>query len=206
MGHSSEDALWVPKFYKDGLIDPFAISRSSRSRSSSIRSRGRSPFWKDGRNQMGYPFGWSTVQIYYNPKFVTTKPDSWHALLDPKYKGKIVVREPADRPDGDGRARDGRQGAVQHDDTARSRGRRTFLKQLKPNFLKLVSQNTEVVRALTDGSAWIGSRTSEPTTASRPRAGRRSSVTTRRKARYGWIDGEQMVKASKNARRVLRSS
>src|SRR6476619_3131771 len=31
-----------------------------------------------------------------------------------------------------------------------------FLKQLKPNVLKLASQNNEVVRAQADGSAWIG--------------------------------------------------
>ena len=48
-------------------------------------------FWKDGSNYMGYPFSWSTVQIYYNPKFVKTIPDSWHAMLDPKYKGKISL-------------------------------------------------------------------------------------------------------------------
>ena len=32
---------------------------------------------------------------------------------------------------------------------------KAFLKQLKPNVLKLVSQNTEVVRALTDDTAWL---------------------------------------------------
>ncbi len=31
-----------------------------------------------------------------------------------------------------------------------------FLKSFKPNILKLASQNNEVVRALADGSAWIG--------------------------------------------------
>ena len=25
---------------------------------------------------MGYPFSWSTVQIYHNPKYVKTKPTS----------------------------------------------------------------------------------------------------------------------------------
>src|SRR5437870_11333952 len=77
---SSEDALWVPKFYKDGLIVPFDIKSfpvSKQLYSVALNV----PFWKAGSNQMGYPFGWSSLQIYYNPKRVSTKPDSYHALL-----------------------------------------------------------------------------------------------------------------------------
>ena len=93
---SSEDALWVPKFYKEGLIVPFDIKSfpvSKQLYSVALNV----PFWKAGSNQMGYPFGWSSLQIYYNPKYVTTKPDSYHALLDPKYKKKIVLEnQPTD--------------------------------------------------------------------------------------------------------------
>ena len=46
---------------------------------------------------MAYPNGWSTVQIYYNPKYVTPAPTSWHVAADPKYKGKIVAEnQPTD--------------------------------------------------------------------------------------------------------------
>src|SRR3989440_6017956 len=86
----SGDALWVPKYHKDGLTTSFPLSELTVSKQ--LYSIARNfPFWKDGSNYMGYPFSWSTVQIYYNPKYVTTKPDSWHALLDAKYKGKISL-------------------------------------------------------------------------------------------------------------------
>src|SRR5438128_3173230 len=93
---SSEDALWVPKFNKEGLIEPFDIKSFPVSKQ--LYSVARSiPFWKAGSNQMGYPFGWSSLQIYYNPKHVSTKPDSYHALLDKKYKKKIVFEnQPTD--------------------------------------------------------------------------------------------------------------
>ena len=82
------------------------------------------PFWKDGSNYMGYPFSWSTVQIYYNPKYVKVKPDSWHALLDTKYKGKISLENiPTDMMAIAGEGDRGEE-AVLHDDGARSRGRR----------------------------------------------------------------------------------
>ena len=86
----SGDALWVPKYNKDGLTESFDLS--SLPVSSQLYSIARTfPFWQDGSNYMGYPFSWSTVQIYYNPKYVHTIPDSWHAILDRKYKGKISL-------------------------------------------------------------------------------------------------------------------
>ena len=86
----SGDALWVPKYHKDGLTESFDLSALPVSKQ--LFSIARSfPFWQDGSHYMGYPFSWSTVQIYYNPKYVTTKPDSWHALLDKKYQGKISL-------------------------------------------------------------------------------------------------------------------
>ena len=93
---SSEDALWVPKFYNEGLIQAFDIKSFPVSKQ--LYSVALDvPFWKAGSNQMGYPFGWSSLQIYYNPKYVTTKPTSWHALIDPKYKKKVVVEnQPTD--------------------------------------------------------------------------------------------------------------
>src|SRR5215831_4933733 len=131
----SGDALWVPK-------QLYPIARQF-------------PFWKDGSNYMGYPFSWSTVQIYYNPKYVTVKPTSWHALLNTKYKGKISLENiPTDVMALAGRA----IGAKEPYSMTSSQisQAKDFLKQLKPNVLKLASQNNEVVRALADGSAWIG--------------------------------------------------
>ena len=111
----SGDALWVPKYHKDGLTESFDLS--SLPVSKQLYSLAREfPFWKDGSNYMGYPFSWSTVQIYYNPKYVKVKPDSWHALLDKKYKGKISLENiPTDMMAIAGRAT-GREEAVRDDD------------------------------------------------------------------------------------------
>src|SRR5689334_24811993 len=43
------------------------------------------------RSAIGYPFSWSTVQIYYNPDKVKTPPTTWESLTDPQYKGLIVA-------------------------------------------------------------------------------------------------------------------
>src|SRR4029079_11921631 len=86
----SGDALWVPKYNKDGLTTSFPLDELPVSKQ--LYSIARNfPFWKDGSNYMGYPFSCSTVQIYYNPKHVNVKPTSWHSLLSSKYKVKISL-------------------------------------------------------------------------------------------------------------------
>ena len=48
-------------------------------------------FLNDPKGALGYPFSWSTVQIYYNPDKVKTPPTSWESLTDPMYKGLVVA-------------------------------------------------------------------------------------------------------------------
>src|SRR2546428_7762421 len=57
---SSEDALWVPKFYKEGLIEPFDLSEIAASKQLYSVAR-QAPFWKAGSEQMGDPFGSSSL-------------------------------------------------------------------------------------------------------------------------------------------------
>src|SRR3954464_13031614 len=192
----SGDALWVPKYHKDGLTVSFPLSELSVSKQLYPIAR-NFPFWKDGSNYMGYPFSWSTVQIYYNPKYVTTKPDSWHALLDSKYKGKISLENiPTDVMALAGRATGAKEPYSMT--SAQISSAKDFLKQLKPNVLKLASQNNEVVRALADGSAWIGITNLGTDHPVKDAGGPVVIPAYPKEGTIGFIDSEQMVKASKN--------
>jgi spermidine/putrescine-binding protein len=155
------------------------------------------PFWKAGSNQMGYPFGWSSLQIYYNPKHVTTKPDSYHALLSPKYKKKIVLEnQPTDLM-----AMSGLATGAKHPynmTTAEISRAKAFLKQLKPNILKLVSQNTEVVRALTDESAWLTIENLGTDARVADAKGPQILSADPKEGLYGWMDAEMLLKESPN--------
>ena len=37
------------------------------------------------------PYTYGTVGLIYNTKYVTEAPDSWEALWDEQYKGKILM-------------------------------------------------------------------------------------------------------------------
>jgi spermidine/putrescine-binding protein len=192
----SGDALWVPKYHKDGLTESFDLS--SLPVSKQLFSIARSfPFWKDGSNYMGYPFSWSTVQIYYNPKYVKTAPDSWHALLDPKYKGKISLENiPTDVMAIAARATGAKKPySMTKAEISRAKA---FLKEFKPNVLKLASQNNEVVRALADGSAWIGITNLGTDDRVKDAGGPVVKTAYPKEGTIGFIDSEQIVKASKN--------
>src|SRR5712691_4685435 len=192
----SGDALWVPKYHKDGLTTSFPLSELSVS--SQLYSIARSfPFWKDGSNYMGYPFSWSTVQIYYNPKYVHTIPDSWHAVLDPKYKGKVSLENiPTDMMAIAGKATGSKKPySMSTNEIAQAKG---WLKEFKPNVLKLASQNNEVVRALADGSAWIGITNLGTDDRVKDAGGPTVKRAYPKEGTIGFIDSEQIVKASHN--------
>jgi spermidine/putrescine-binding protein len=192
----SGDALWVPKYHKDGLTTAFPLSEVPVSKQLYSIARHFS-FWQAGSDYMGYPFSWSTVQIYYNPKFVTVKPDSWHALLDKKYKGKISLENiPTDVMAIAARATGAKKPYSMT--KAQISSAKAFLKALKPNVLKLASQNNEVVRALADGSAWIGITNLGTDDRVKDAGGPVVKTAYPKEGTVGFIDSEQIVKASGN--------
>jgi spermidine/putrescine-binding protein len=193
---AAADALWVPKMHKDGLTQSFDLSSIAAAKQ--LYSVARNfPFWKDGSNYMAFPNGWSTIQTYYNPKYVKTKPDSYDALLDPKYKKKIVYE---DSPENFVAFAGLATGAkIPYDQTlAELKRSKVWLKKLKPNILKIVQQNFETVNALKDESAWIGLGNLGVELRVKQAGGPLIKVAYPKEGLLGWFDGEQMVKASKH--------
>jgi spermidine/putrescine transport system substrate-binding protein len=191
---SSEDALWVPKFYKEGLIEAFDIKSIPVSKQLYPVAL-NIPFWKAGSGQMGYPFGWSSIQIYYNPKHVSPKPTSYHALIDKKYRKKIVVEnQPTDLMAMSGIATGAKK--PYNMTTAEISKAKQFLKAFKPNVLKLVSQNTEVISALTDESAWLALENLGTDVRVKQAGGPKIGVASASEGLYGWMDAEMMLKSS----------
>jgi len=151
----SGDALWVPKFYEEGLIQPFDLWSLGCARGLFDVALDV-PFWKteDGMD-LAFPFGWSPVVIAYNPEFVTPEPDSWEVLWDAKYKGKIVApQQPFDMMGMMGTALGFADPFNMTDDELASA--KQLLIDLIPNVLTFTEQEVDNARLLADGSAWLG--------------------------------------------------
>jgi spermidine/putrescine-binding protein len=150
----SADALWVKKYMESGLIQPFDLG--SIEASSELYSMARKfDFLNDPKGALGYPFSWSTVQIYYNPDKLKTPPKSWESLTDPQYKGQIVAENiPTDLMAIAGIATGSKSPYAQTPDQVSSAS--NFLGSLKPNIVKLASQNNEIISMMASGEAAIG--------------------------------------------------
>ena len=145
------DALWVPTFRKADLVEAFDPSDMPTWKNLYPAAR-NVPFWTEGGMTTCYPHGWAPHLLYYNPAEVKTPPDSWEALLDPAYRGKIVIlKEPNDIMAKAGVA----TGAAKpFGMTDAEIGRaKDYLIELKPNILKLAQSGTDELRAWSEGAA-----------------------------------------------------
>ena len=151
----SADALWVPYYHQQGLTRAFDINDIPASKHLYSVSRDFA-IWQGTAAIWRYPRAWSALRIYYNPKYVRPAPTSYEVLLDPKYHGKFVrENQPTDIMAEAGLATGAKE---PYNMTPAELSRATeFLKAAKPAFLTLVSQNTGVVQALTNETAWFTS-------------------------------------------------
>jgi len=192
----SGDALWVPKNFDEGLVEAFDIN--SLAVSKQLYSIAREfEIWTKPAGYLGYPFGWSPIQIAYNPKFVSPAPDSWEVLLDPKYKGRIVVENQPVEVVAYMAKLAGIKDPYNMTDAELAQAKEALLR-LKPNILKFAQQNTDTVAALVSEEAWLA--TSNLGAEDRVKDAGGSDVVTfiPKEGTIGWMDAEMIVKGGKN--------
>jgi len=194
----SGDALWVPKFYEEGLIEPFDLWSLKSAKGLFDIALFDLPFFQtaDGMN-LAFPFGWSPVVVAYNPKYVTEAPTSWEVLWDPKYKGKVAMElQPFDVMAMMGKSL-GYDNA--YDMTAEQiAAAKQQLIDLLPNILSFVEQNVELVNLLADESIWLATVNLGIDDRVKDAGGPEIKTFTPREGIVGWMDGEMIVKDAAN--------
>ncbi len=192
----SGDALWVPKYYDAGLID--AVDINSFEVASQLYSMARTfDFWTKPDGYLAYPWGWSPIQIVYNPADVTPGATSWQLLVDPKYKGKIVMEnQPTDIMLFAGIATGAAD--IYNMTDAELSAAKDWLTKLKPNLLKLVQQNNETITALASGEAWISTQNLGAPDRVKAANGPEVIAFVPDEGTTGFIDGEMTVKGGTN--------
>jgi spermidine/putrescine transport system substrate-binding protein len=187
----SADALWVPYYHQQGLTVPFDIRSFPVSKQLYPASLDV-PFWKASGGYLAYPRAWSALRIYYNPKYVNPAPTSWEVLLDPKYKGKYVrENQPTDIVAEAGLATGAKE--PYNMNTAELSRAKQFLTSAKPAFLDLVSQNTGVVNALTNETAWFTSENLGTDIRVKKAGGPTIKAAIPKEGVVGWLDAEMKM-------------
>jgi spermidine/putrescine-binding protein len=197
----SGDALWVPHYFEAGLTEAWDINSLEVSKQLYSIARSFETLTKP-EGYLGYPFGWSPVQIYYDPAHVSPAPDSWEVLLDPKYKGRVVVEDqPVEIMAYMGKfAGVGNAYSMTDPEIAKAKD---LLKRLKPNILRLANQATDTITALKNGEAWIATGNLGTEARVKDQGGPDLKVFTPKEGTIGWMDSEMVVKGGTNENLIM---
>jgi spermidine/putrescine-binding protein len=198
----SGDALWNPRYYQEGLIDAFDINELEVAQHLYPLAR-EFDIWTVPEGYIGFPFGWSPVQVYYNPKYVDPAPDSWEVFLDPKYQGRVVLEnQPVEVTAYMAKY----TGAVDPynmtaDELARAK---EAMQLLRPNVLVLTQQAQETWRLLATEEAWIATANLGADEVVKSELGGPDlEVFTPKEGTIGWMDAEMIVRDGFNSELVL---
>jgi spermidine/putrescine-binding protein len=192
----SGDALWVPRYFEEGLIEAWDINELQVAKQLYSVAR-EFTIWTKPEGYLGYPFGWSPVQIYYDPAKVTPEPDSWEVMFDTKYAKKIVVEDqPVEVMAYMGKAT-GAADPYNMSEAEIAKAKDAAMK-LKPNVLRLAPQNTDTVAALVSGEAWIATSNLGTEERVKEAGGPELRKFTPREGTIGWMDSEMIIKGAAN--------
>lgn len=198
----SGDAMWVPDaYYAEGLIEPFDINELKVSSQLYPFARQFS-YWTKPEGYLAYPFGWSPISIYYNAAEVSPAPDSWAVLLDPKYKGRLVVEnQPEEIVAYMGKAAGFDDVYNMTDDQlATVKG---LLEQLKPNILKFAQQATDSVNSMISAEAWLITGNLGNEDRVKDGGGPEIKGFIPKEGTVGWHDGQMIVKEGANKSLII---
>ncbi len=193
----SADALWVrDAYHKEGLIEPFDINELKVAKQLFPFAR-EFKIWTTPEGYLGYPIGWSPILIYYDPAKVSGSPDGWEAILDPKYKGRVVVEnQPEEIVAYMARAAGfDTPYSLSDDQLATVRG---LLEQLKPNVLRFAQQATDTVNSMISGEAWLATGNIGNEDRVKNGGGPEIKGYVPKEGTVAWQDSEMIVKGGAN--------
>ena len=187
----SGDAQWNPRYFEEGLIDVLPIEEMDVAKHLYPIAR-EFEIWTKPEGYLGFPFGWSPVEIYYNPKFVDPAPDSWEVMLDPKYQGRVVTEnQPVEVTAYMGKYTGAADPYNMTDDELAAA--KAAMEVLKPNILQLTQQAQETWRLLSTEEAWIATANLGADEVVKDLTGVELEVMTPKEGTIGWMDAEMLV-------------
>ena len=195
------DALWVPKFYEEGVIEVFDFEKMPEYGDMFEQFKQMS-IWKVGNMWMAQPWAWSPLVLWYNADEIKTPPTSIDFLFDPSLKGRIALtRQQEDVVAWMGIA----SGAKKPYDMTEEElaNAKEALKRLMPNVLKFPPQEEELVRLAADGSIWVTALSSGGALRIKEAGGPNFKGFLPPEGYLGYFDGDCIVKGAAHREAAL---
>lgn len=147
------DALWVPKFYEEGVIELIDLESWPQFDDMFDEFKAMS-VWKVGDLWMGQPWAWSPLVLWYNTARIPTPPTSIDFLWDPALRGRVAfTRQQEDVIAWMGVAAGA--GDPYNMNAEELAAAKQKLVELVPNILRFPPQEDELVKLMADESIWV---------------------------------------------------
>jgi spermidine/putrescine-binding protein len=187
------DALWVPKYYQEGIIEAFDMEAWPQY-PDLLDEFKKMTVWKAGNLWLGQPWAWSPHLVWYNPNRVKT-PTSIQFLWDPALKARIAfVRQQEDVMAWMGLATGAKKPYdMNKEELARAK---EALKRLVPNVLKFPTETDELVKLMADESIWVTVLSAGGGVRIKEAGGVQPKVFMPPEGTIGYFDGDCIVKGA----------
>lgn len=190
------DALWVPKFYQEGVIEVFDFEKMPEYQDLFDEFK-KMTVWKVGNQWMAQPWAWSPLVLWYNAEQIKTPPTSINFLFDPALKQRIALtRQQEDVVAWMGIAVGAKNPYAMTDEELGKA--KEALKRLMPNVLKFPPQEEELVRLAADGSIWVTALSAGGAIRIKDAGGPTMKGFIPPEGVIGYFDGDCIVKGAKH--------
>jgi spermidine/putrescine-binding protein len=197
------DALWPNAYHSAGLIDPIDLNSLSSAQGLFPSVKPFAP-WKVGDNQsIAYPGFWGTSGVLFATGKVAP-PNSWEALFDSKYKGRIVWRDKFDQMISMAALLIGAKNPYELSQSQLKQAKELLIKA-KPNVKSFALTPADITRLFVSGEADVGYAATAGQVLRVARSGMKDvGFVVPKEGTVGFIDGNCIVKSSTNKANGLK--
>lgn len=191
------DAFWPIKYYQEGLIEPLDLNEFSSAKTLLPAFRNYKMWQTPDGKMMQYPLFWAVAGLCYVKGKVPSPPDSWNALLDSQYKGRMLwytqdfmfaamgmllgAKDPFNLP------------------PEQLEQAKQMLIKAKPNVKVIPRSSSDLVKAFVSGEVDVGLMSSRGQILRiKAAGGPEVGFVVPKEGVMGWIDGNMIVKGAEH--------
>ena len=206
------DGLWCLEYHRNDFVEPFDFTQFKSHSEYFPKFANYAPWQVDG-GMLAVPHAWSPYGILYNKEKVDMPdPPSFEVFFDPKYKGKVALRDNFNRNFIMAASLQGFEGfEVDTPEGSRwdlpadilERAKKT-LSERKSNFKLLWRSGGALTRALATEEIWLAFGNNVNALQAVDAGNSNIEFAVPKERTIGWVDGGMVVKNAKNKESTLR--
>ena len=206
------DGLWCLEYHRNGFVEPFDFTTFNSYSEFFPKFANYAPWQVDG-GMLAVPHAWSPYGILYNKEKVSMPdPPSFEVFFDPKYEGKVALRDNFNRnflmtaslqgfEDYEVDTPGGSRWDLPDDILERAK---TTLIERKSNFKLLWRSGGALTRALATEEVWLAFGNNINALQAVDAGNNNIEFAVPKERTIGWVDGAMLVANAKNKESTVK--